>query len=153
MKSCARKIHFSYGHRVLGHESKCGDLHGHNAVVWIHATPTKELDSLGRVVDFSVIKDKVGGWIEKNWDHTMILFADDKKALDLLEKIDRVRPLFRLPVNPTAENLANYLLWKVCPEVLKGHNVIVYKITFWETENSVAEESLDPTSEKVLKLY
>ena len=55
MESCARKIYFCYGHRVMNHESKCATLHGHNGVIWVHAVPTQGLDQLGRVVDFSVL--------------------------------------------------------------------------------------------------
>ena len=59
-----RKIHFSAGHRVYGHESKCSNLHGHNYVLWVHAG-AKELDELGRVIDFSVLKDyfKLGSFL------------------------------------------------------------------------------------------
>ncbi|MFW5872193.1 MAG: 6-pyruvoyl trahydropterin synthase family protein, partial [bacterium] len=77
MESCVRKIHFCYGHRVVKHENKCANLHGHNGVVWIHATPTKQKDQVGRIIDFSVLKQKVGGWIDEHWDHTMILWEQD----------------------------------------------------------------------------
>ena len=73
-----RKIHFCYGHRVMGHENKCGSLHGHNGVLWIHAKAIGNLDNLGRVIDFSVIKDTVGAWVDEHWDHTMIIFKDGK---------------------------------------------------------------------------
>jgi len=153
MESCSRKIHFCYGHRVMSHENKCATLHGHNGIIWVHATPIQSLDSLGRVVDFSVLKEKVGGWVDKNWDHTMILFKQDEKTVELVKQAPSFKPVFVMDENPTAENLAKYLLWKVCPEVLKGQGVVVYKVTFWETENCLAEQTLDPTSPHVLNLY
>ena len=73
MQSAVRKIHFCYGHRVMNHESKCATLHGHNGVLWVHAQPIAGLDSVGRVIDFSIIKSVIGGWVLENWDHTMII--------------------------------------------------------------------------------
>ena len=153
MQSCARRIHFCYGHRVMNHESKCATLHGHNGVIWIHATPVENLDSLGRVIDFSVLKECVGTWVDENWDHTMILNHEDHKTIELLEQAPQFKKLYILDKNPTAENLAHYLLWNICPRVLKDKNVIVYKVILEETENCFAEQSLDPRSSNVRELY
>lgn len=153
METCCRKIHFCYGHRVMNHESKCATLHGHNGIIWVHATPVVGLDDLGRVIDFSVLKEKIGGWVDKYWDHTMIIFKDDIATIELLKKAPAYKDIFILDRNPTAENLANYLLWEVCPKELGGSGVIVNKIVFWETENCFVEQSLDHTSDKIKKLY
>ena len=153
MESCARKIHFCYGHRVMHHESKCATLHGHNGVLWIYATPVQGLDALGRVIDFSVLKAKIGAWVEDNWDHTMILFKEDHKTIELVAQAPAYKKPFIFDTNSTAENLAKFLLWEVCPKLLKGHGVIVHKIIFYETENCLAELSLIPNSADVLKLY
>lgn len=153
MQSAVRKIHFCYGHRVMNHESKCGTLHGHNGVIWVHLTPISSLDSIGRVIDFSVAKSIVGGWVDEHWDHTMIIFKDDIKTIDLLSQAPSSKSLFILDKNPTAENLAHYLLWEICPKLLKGKGVIVHKIVFWETENCYVEQTLDPSLEGVIKLY
>ena len=45
--------------------------------------------------------------------------------------------------NPTSENMANYLLNTICPELLKDTGVQVYKIKLYETENCYAEAILD----------
>jgi 6-pyruvoyltetrahydropterin/6-carboxytetrahydropterin synthase len=153
MQSAVRKIHFCYGHRVMNHESKCATLHGHNGVFWVHVTPITDLDSIGRVIDFSVVKSIIGGWVLENWDHTMIIFKDDLKTIDLLSQAPSAKALFILDKNPTAENLAYHLLWNVCPELLKGKDIIVHKIVFWETENCYVEQTLDPTLKEVIKLY
>lgn len=152
-QSCVRKIHFCYGHRVKDHESKCATLHGHNGIIWVHATPVDDLDKLGRVIDFSVLKEKVGGWVDTHWDHTTILYKDDQDTIDLVKKAPSFKDVFILPTNPTAENLAKYLLTEICPQVLKNSGVMVYKITFWETENCYAEQELDPSSQELKALY
>lgn len=153
MQSCTRRIHFCYGHRVMNHESKCATLHGHNGVIFIHASPIEGLDELGRVIDFSVLKEKIGSWVDEHWDHTMILYKEDVETIALVEKAPQFKKTFILNKNPTAENLANHLLWDVCPKLLKGSGVIVHKVTFWETENCFAEESLDPEKDEIKKLY
>ena len=144
MKTTAtRRIQFCAGHRVKGHESKCANLHGHNYVAFIHAT-ADSVDSIGRIIDFSVLKEKIGGWIDKNWDHTMILFHEDLETIRLCAKVpERNKEIFLLGKNPTAENMAEFLLKEICPEELKDTGVKVNKITLWETENCFAEVSLD----------
>jgi 6-pyruvoyltetrahydropterin/6-carboxytetrahydropterin synthase len=48
--TCTRRVHFSAGHRVMNHESKCATVHGHNYYVSIQAEASV-LDDIGRVVD------------------------------------------------------------------------------------------------------
>jgi len=129
-----RKIHFCSGHRVLNHESKCANLHGHNYVAWVYAECPR-LDSLGRVIDFSVLKEKVGGWIDRNWDHTTILFKEDKELMFCATAMAKNKPVFEADFNPTAENMAEFLLKDVCPVVLIDTEVRVTKVELWETEN------------------
>lgn len=140
MIKCSRKVHFCSGHRVLNHESKCANLHGHNYVAWIYAQADK-LDSLGRVIDFSVLKEKVGGWIDKHWDHTTLLFYKDPLT-EFNDKFGENKKVFVCNFNPTAENMAEYLLKVVCPNELKGTGVNVTKIVLYETENCFAEVEL-----------
>ena len=64
----------SCGHRVHGHESKCAHLHGHNYRIFFTVqADNKQLDTIGRVLDFSVIKSRLCEWLEKWWDHKMLL--------------------------------------------------------------------------------
>lgn len=143
-----RRFTFAYGHRVAGHESKCRSLHGHNAVVYVTAVPDKGLDDIGRVVDFSVLKTKVGAWIDANWDHAMILWQDDVAAKDAMAAFDKTEQamteqrgwcskVYWLPSNPTAENMAAYLLSK-CKELMAGTGARVTRIRIEETENCSA---------------
>ena len=83
----------------------------------------------------------------------MILFKEDHKTIELVAQAPAYKKPFIFDTNPTAENLAKFLLWEVCPKLLKGHGVIVHKIIFYETENCLAEQSLIPNSPDVLKLY
>ncbi len=146
MPTCTRRLQFCAGHRVYKHESKCKHIHGHNYVVFITAE-APELDSLGRVIDFSVIKEKVGGWINKHWDHGMILCSEDPLCelwgAGDLEKLLGVHKWYQMASNPTAENMAKLLLEEACPNLFEGSNVTVTEVTLWETENCYATARLD----------
>lgn len=148
MITCTRRIQFCAGHRVMGHENKCAHLHGHNYVVFVTARQLDQsLDSVGRVIDFSVLKERVGGWIERNWDHGFILNFDDAKmqALLCMRPIDdkgTLQKLHVIPYNPTAENMAKYLLKEVGPNVLEGTDVELISVVVHETENCQAEATL-----------
>ena len=141
MITCMRKLEFDAGHRVMNHESKCATLHGHRYVVEVTAK-APELDKIGRVIDFSVLKEKVGGWIDAFWDHTTIVCKKDTTTILALMTMPRYKEPFISEWNPTAENMAGYLLNKVCPDVLKDSGVEVIKVTVWETPNCKAEAVL-----------
>lgn len=141
--TCTRRLCFEAGHRVLGHESKCAHFHGHSYKVWLEAH--NAIDDVGRVVDFSVLKSTVGTWIDENWDHAMILNAHDLSGLSLFSELEigpKQQRLFVLPYNPTAENMAKYLLEKVCPELLNPLGVRVISVVVQETENCTATATL-----------
>lgn len=142
MISCTRRIQFCAGHRVMGHENKCAHLHGHNYVALITAT-AEELDTVGRIIDFAVLKERIGGWIESNWDHGFILWQFDSDARTLLQgwtpSHGVPQKVSVLPNNPTAENMAEYLFHTVCPNELAGTGVEVIRVELWETENCRAE--------------
>jgi 6-pyruvoyltetrahydropterin/6-carboxytetrahydropterin synthase len=149
--TCTRKLEFDAGHRVYKHESKCAHLHGHRYVVEVTAQ-ADELDEVGRTIDFSVLKEKIGGWLDEKWDHGMIMNDVDPlaKAVGRLEVVPRpgrnevgtLQKLYLMPCNPTAENMASYLLDVICPDLLAGAGVDVVKVLVWETPNCKAEASL-----------
>jgi 6-pyruvoyltetrahydropterin/6-carboxytetrahydropterin synthase len=138
--TCTRRLQFCSGHRVLRHEGKCSMLHGHNYVVFFEARADC-LDPLGRVIDFSELKTRLGGWLEEHWDHGFILNASDHEARAALAQIPGQR-VYTIPDNPTAECLALYLLLNVCPNVLCGTGVEIVRVTLWETENCYAHATL-----------
>lgn len=136
-----RRLEFDAGHRVMNHESKCATLHGHRYVVEIVAT-APDLDAIGRIIDFSVLKQKVGAWLDLHWDHNVIVFNLDTEVVNALSWIPRKKEPFISEWNPTAENMAMYLLAVVCPRELSGTGVSVTKVIVWETPNCKAEASL-----------
>lgn len=135
------------GHRVTGHESKCQHLHGHNYRV--HFTCVADgLDSVGRVIDFSVVKEKLCMWLEDNWDHKFLAWNEDPimksistdiaflafesregKAAEAVMDSSMVWTDF----NPTAENMAQHLVDVVGPKQLQGTGVKLQHVLIEET--------------------
>lgn len=136
----AERYHdISCGHRVVGHEGKCRFLHGHN--YRIHFTISSDaLDDIGRVVDFSVIKSQLCQWLEDHFDHKFLIWEED----DLLEQLQALSPesLVIVPFNPTAENIARYLVETVGPQQLKDYPVKLIACRVEETAKCSASYSL-----------
>lgn len=135
--TCTRRIEFDAAHRVMQHESKCKHLHGHRYAV--EATFTAHtLDEKGRIIDFGVVRELLGNWIDSHWDHTTILCEKD---LPLGEKIaaQTGQEIFYIPDNPTAENMAQYLVREVCPKLFAEHNATCTTLRLYETPNCYAE--------------
>ncbi|MFM8380268.1 MAG: 6-pyruvoyl trahydropterin synthase family protein [Planctomycetia bacterium] len=138
--SIMRQLTFCAGHRLLRHEGKCAFFHGHNYKVDVEVASRDGgavLDDVGRIVDFSVIKRRLLGWIDEHWDHGFIVSAEDTNGIAAL-KIVEPNKTFVLPYNPTAENMARYLLEVVAPEVLGDLPIVVTRIVVWETDSTCA---------------
>ncbi len=137
MISCTRRIEFDAGHRVMEHESKCKYLHGHRYA--IEATfVAAGLDNLGRVIDFGVVRELLGTWVDENWDHATILNDKDRELGEAIAT-KTGQKIFYMNANPTAENMADYLLNKICPELFVAENAKCTRIKLYETPNCYAE--------------
>jgi 6-pyruvoyltetrahydropterin/6-carboxytetrahydropterin synthase len=142
------------GHRVVGHEGACVRLHGHTYRIYFTCS-APELDPLGRVIDFGVIKSRLCEWLLKNWDHRFLMWEEDPWR-DIILEVDegpsKTVPggriigfleaddfgIVLLPYNPTAENLARYLLEIVGSEQLAGTGVHLDAVRVDETRKCSA---------------
>ncbi len=149
MTTITRQLQFDYGHRVLGHGGRCRHLHGHRGVAEI-TVQAPELNDLGMVVDFSLVKELVGGWIDKTLDHNMLLHQDDP-LLELTKATPKGfqskayievfggRPPFVMPTgNPTAENIAQ-VIYQKAEELLAPRGLTVVLVRLFETPNCWAD--------------
>jgi 6-pyruvoyltetrahydropterin/6-carboxytetrahydropterin synthase len=140
MITCTRRLEWDAAHRIPRHESRCKAWHGHRYAAEITCA-APELDSLGRVVDFGVIKERVGAWIDANWDHTALLQeGDDDPAVQALAASNEAsgRPVYWMEGAPTAENIVSELA-RVAQELLADTGVRVEAIRLWETPNCSAQ--------------
>ena len=130
-KITATRYHdFSTGHRVYGHESKCAHLHGHNYRIYL-TVEADSLDSVGRVMDFSAIKEHLCYWLEQQWDHKFLIWERDPFA-PTLKELDPEGTVI-VQFNPTAENMGQYLIDVVGPKQLEGTGVRLIKVNIEET--------------------
>lgn len=155
------------GHRVVGHESKCRHLHGHNYKFHFKVAPKPldsesvkgdPLDQVGRVIDFSVVKSMLCEWLEKNWDHKFLHWERDdlieglkaviqqdcqewpqSPSIDAEDREHFFSSLVSLPFNPTAENLAAYMVEVIGPELLNPYGVELVECRIEETSKCHVE--------------
>lgn len=139
LPTCTRLLEFDAGHRVPGHKGKCQNLHGHRYKVEITCQAIVELLPEGFVIDFSVIKQKVGTWIDEHLDHNVIYQRTDDPLAAIAETTSAFQPKTWFPMDdpPTAENIA-VLLHGVASRLLLDDSVRVVSIRVWETPNCFA---------------
>lgn len=154
MPKMMKWIEFDAGHRIVGHEGQCSNLHGHRyrAEIWVQGS----LDSIGRVIDFGVVKELVGGWIKDNWDHNMLLNSQDQ-LIQAVRKLNELEPIQHEVVgwgevifhgkdpyifkncNPTAEVIAEEL-FNAAINLLPSH-IELTRTRIWETPSCCAQYS------------
>lgn len=84
-----KRLEISASHSLkLGYESKCSHLHGHNWIITVYCK-SAELNTEGMVIDFKQVKDL----IRDKMDH---------------KNLNEV-----FPFNPTAENIAHWVVGQV----------------------------------------
>jgi 6-pyruvoyltetrahydropterin/6-carboxytetrahydropterin synthase len=82
------------------------------------------------VVDFTDIKRRIKGWVDRELDHRMILRRDDP-LVDALQKLGE--PVYLLESNPTVERIARLLF-----DISREQGLPVSRVTVWETPSSWA---------------
>ena len=98
------------------------------------------------MIDFGVIKELLCEWREENWDHKTLLCDLDPIAGILRDGFSWSTALesfmsdsiVEVPFNPTAENMAQYLVDVIGPELLKGTEVQLISVTVDETRKCSA---------------
>jgi 6-pyruvoyltetrahydropterin/6-carboxytetrahydropterin synthase len=110
---------FASAHQLRGYKGKCENLHGHNYKIEIYARG-EELKNIGLLIDFGDLK-KAADEIVRYFDH---------RNLNEL-------PPFDEELNPSAENLARYILEYLNFRV-GDERVQVWKVRCYETPTSIA---------------
>lgn len=136
-----KDIEIDIGHRIMQHESKCRNVHGHRLRFRIHATASK-LDSVGRIVDFGVIKGIIGKWLNDNLDHVFVANPDDP-IIDFIKEQGLRCFIMRFP----ASDAAYHHLKTTSPRV-PGSNWFNYIDETYKRDTEVIE----PTSENIARM-
>ena len=80
----SRRFEWDAAHRIPGHEGACKAIHGHRYVAEVEVSGP-QMDALGRIVDFGVLKTVVGAWIDGNFDHTAVFSRADPDVKPIAE--------------------------------------------------------------------
>src|SRR5215210_6642215 len=115
---------FSSAHQLRGYKGKCENLHGHNYRIEIYARG-RELNNIGLLVDFVELKQAAD---------EVVRFLDHKNINEL--------PPFDEELNPSAENLARFILERIASRI-SDERVEVFKVRCFETPTSVATYQVD----------
>jgi 6-pyruvoyltetrahydropterin/6-carboxytetrahydropterin synthase len=142
LPTITRRLEFDAGHRVPGHAGKCRFPHGHRYVVEV-TCEAPQLDAAGFVVDFGVVKERVGGWIDSNMDHAFLVGSEDKAMLVALESFRLHSPggeerVLVMLDPPTAENIAALVL-REARRLLADSRLSVTHVRVYETPNCWAD--------------
>ena len=118
---------FSSAHNLRGYKGKCEELHGHNWRVGITVKSAK-LDKIGMVLDFKYLKKKLNAVLDRM----------DHKYLNKLAYFNPVRSGASRRgtsngVNPTSENIAEYIYKKLIIQI-----PLLECVTVWENSTSCA---------------
>ncbi len=133
----SKEYKWEMGHRLLFHEGKCNNLHGHSYKAKIELTG--KLDKNGMVLDFFII-DSIMEKILSVLDHSFIVYKEDKKLLRLLTELEFKHLIFETEC--TAEYLVLYLLKQIKEYGLPA-NIAKVKVAVYETEDAFAEDETE----------
>jgi 6-pyruvoyltetrahydropterin/6-carboxytetrahydropterin synthase len=134
MPIIVQRLEFDAGHRLLKHEGKCRNVHGHRYVVEVEIQ-APALDAVGRVLDFGQVKRLLGGWLDDNWDHGFIAEHGDPIIPFLIRNGQKHDVL---PVAPTAENMVATLgedFQNELNNTFPGSGLTLLSVQLWETPN------------------
>ncbi len=133
MYKVEKRFTLSIGHRLSKHSGLCKNIHGHNLNILV-GVKRERLNLNDMVIDFSDLKDLVNDVLQ-DWDHALLLGADDYKLTALIESDAKVRSF---PFDPTAERLGEVLFFRLRDILKEDFNVELEYVTICENENSKA---------------
>jgi 6-pyruvoyltetrahydropterin/6-carboxytetrahydropterin synthase len=133
-------FHFEAAHRLLNYEGKCKHIHGHTYVAEI-TIEASALDDKEMVVDFGELKEKIGKWLDRHWDHALLLHSADP-LVGVMKKVIEDSRMYLFDTNPTAEAMAD-ILYEVANDDFNEpmRQLSVKSVKIWETPTSYAEYS------------
>jgi len=134
MNVITRSFDVDAGHRLMNHESKCRNVHGHRYRFEV-TLESDSLDPVGRVVDFGVMKEAIGSWLDEKFDHGFIV-QDGDPIIPALQALDTKTTVLDCP--PTIENLVK-IVFEESARMMAVLNVRVTHVRGYETPNCWAD--------------
>lgn len=132
----AVKHNVEMAHRLSQTPGKCENIHGHswNIVLKLYG----EVDETGKVIEFGAVKKLFRDYLDKNFDHHLLLYAKDPLIISTGFP-ERYPGLQLFEMDPTTENFAAHLLtWAV--ELFELRT----EVEVWETAVNMARAGGPP---------
>lgn len=149
-QTITRKGSFDAAHRVMHERVKCYNLHGHTFLYEL-TFAFREPEDLGYALDFKEIKRVACEYIDKVFDHTLIVNPKDTKCIRLCEDLGTKCYIMSLngkgvDCNPSAEAISKELFVQVST-LMNTDNFWLEKVTLYETPNCCVETTKQCISE------
>ena len=161
MQKIVKKSSFDAGHRILGHQGKCKNFHGH-LYSWEVELTFEGVDRIGYVIDFSLIEKWFVGYINKVMDHSAILNPKDDVFIEACEKASSLVYIMRLNgaefCNPSAENMAKemFLSFSWIKDIMGQTKFSISRVRLYETPTSYTDcfyESISDSEKKSFEAW
>ncbi len=137
MFTCTIRVECDVAKRLAEFIGPCSNLHGYH--IAIEATFTsKKRGKSGEVIDYYKLKELLGNWINKNWDHNTLLNKKDKKLGDAISNITGQK-VFYFDGDPSAENIGEYVLKEVCPRLFSKLGVTCINVRVYDNPGAFVE--------------
>jgi 6-pyruvoyltetrahydropterin/6-carboxytetrahydropterin synthase len=132
----------SAAHRLIGdYHGKCETLHGHNYEITV-TFESNSLDSTGFLVDFQDIKTICNDWVEKHWDHALLINSNDISLIEFAQLEKQKYFILQNGKNSTVENLSKILFdnleQHICLESSLRKDIKLIQVEIAETRSSKA---------------
>lgn len=144
MITVSKRFEFDAAHRLMRHQGKCKNIHGHRYAFEVQLVRGMgaAIGVDGMVLDFGAIKALVKEHILGTLDHTLILEEGDPfLALLISEQNTSSTKIVVMSAAPTAEVMAKFIADRL-QEAIDKDKVLgpieVRSVKLWETPSSFA---------------
>lgn len=141
------RVLFCAAHRLQSERAGlCRSLHGHNYELCVTATTADERKD-GMVIDFRELIGRVQSWVDGNWDHAFIYEIGDPiseaiVAAAMSSEFDYKCRVYPVSFAPTAENMAEYLVHDIFPDIFKHTRGSILSVQVIESPDAWARAEL-----------
>jgi 6-pyruvoyl tetrahydropterin synthase/QueD family protein len=92
-------------HRLSLTPGKCENIHGHTW--WCTMSLLGDVDETGKVLEFGKVKEEFRSYLDRNYDHRLLLYDRDELMTNTLHPSLHYPGLRMTMFDPTTENVAN----------------------------------------------